>query len=120
MQLCSFRKLPTRRSETSGSADIGVSKEYVSELLHSLHEYLPPCHDQGFPSVGHELFEQPISEAEFLEIASSYQFEAIQLRTLGACAGDHTITIAENDYTLTRSTGLPCSFNPSGCWKELQ
>ena len=63
-------------------------------------------------------FEQRPKEAEFLDIAAAYPFEAVQLRVPGACAGDHTITFAEEDYIMTRSTGLPCSFNPSGCRSE--
>ena len=74
-----------------------------------------PCHAQGFPSIAPGLFDQPVKEAEFLEVASSQQSEAIQLRAPGACAGDHSITISENNHTLTRSTGLPCSFKPSSC-----
>jgi len=74
-----------------------------------------PCHAQGFPSITPGLFEQPVKEAEFLDVASSQQSEVIQSRPPGACAGDHTITISENSHTLTRSSGLPCSFNPSGC-----
>ncbi len=76
------------------------------------------CHNRGFPSIAYEFFEQPPKEAEFLEVASSEQFGAIHPRVPGACAGHHTITMTENDCTLTRSTGLPCSFNPSDCRKE--
>ena len=78
------------------------------------------CHAEGFPSIPRELFEQSPGEAEFLQIASSDRFDSIQPPTPGACAGNHTITITGNNCTLTRSTGLPCSFNPSGCANEHQ
>jgi len=73
------------------------------------------CHEQGYPSVAHELFDQPAKEAEFMEFASSRQPADSLFRSAGACAGNYTITLVEKDYTLERSTGLPCSFNPAGC-----
>lgn len=76
------------------------------------------CHAQGFPSSTEQLLAQSSKEAEFLEFALSEQFGILQPSLPGACAGDHTITITEKDCTLHRSTGLPCSFNPSGCSKQ--
>jgi hypothetical protein len=79
-----------------------------------------PCHAQGFPSVAHDLFEQPPKEADFLEIASSDPFGTVLGSLPGACAGQHTITMTQEVCTLTRSTGVPCSFKPVGCHKRLQ
>jgi hypothetical protein len=70
------------------------------------------CHAQGFPSLVKDLLEQSPKEAEFLEFASISQPGSAPPSMPGACAGDHVLTITEDNCHLQRATNLPCSFKP--------
>jgi len=70
------------------------------------------CYTHGHPCIPQSLLQQTEKDIDFIECAMSGQPLNTPMTQPGACAGDHTFTIAgiaDHEYTLERSTGLPCA-----------
>ena len=67
------------------------------------------CHTKGLPSIPQDILQQTEKDIDFMECAMSAQSFDPQSSQPGACAGDHIFSISGNEYTLNRSTGLPCA-----------
>lgn len=79
------------------------------------------CYTHGHPYIPQSLLQQTEKDIDFIECAMSGQPLNMPMIQPGACAGDHTFSIAgitgtsdtagmaDQEYTLKRSTGLPCT-----------
>ncbi len=69
------------------------------------------CNEKKFPSKGLPFFEQSAKEADFLDFVFADQHTTTPSDSIGSCAGHHTFTLSDEDFKLTRSSGISCGFH---------
>lgn len=69
------------------------------------------CYGNNYYSKALIPFEQSAKEAEFLEFVLADQETTIHSEIAGQCAGNHTFTVTDKGFKVSRASGASCGFH---------